>query len=68
MSDKKRTVKIDDKEYDLDALSNTAKAQLTNIRITDAEIRQLQVRLGIAQTARAVYVTSLKAELEKSPE
>lgn len=65
MTDKKRTVTINDKQYEYDTLSEIAKAQLTNIRITDAELRQLNTRIGITQTARAVYANALKAELEK---
>lgn len=65
MSDKKRIVTIDEVQYDFDTLSDAAKAQLANLRITDAEIRQLQARLGIAQTARSVYAATLKNELGK---
>ncbi|MDD2734514.1 MAG: DUF6447 family protein [Desulfuromonadaceae bacterium] len=65
MTDKKRMVTIDDKQYDFDTLSDNAKTQLANIRITDAELRQLNTRIGITQTARIAYANALKAELEK---
>lgn len=55
-------IKIDDKDYDLDALSETAKAQLTSLQITDAEIQRLNVQLAIYQTARNAYAKAL-AEL-----
>ena len=56
-------VKIDDKEYALSSLSDTAKAQLNNLQIVDAELARLQQRAAIAQTARNAYVNALKAEL-----
>ena len=65
MTENKKSVTMDGKEYDYDTLSDAAKAQIANIQITDTEIAQLQARLGITQTARTVYLNALKAELEK---
>ena len=56
-------VTIDGKEYDLDQLSETAKSQLTNVRVTDQEIARLQQQLAIAQTARQTYARALQGEL-----
>jgi hypothetical protein len=47
-------IKIDNKDYDTDKLSDEAKSQLTNIQVCDQEIQRLQVQLAIAQTAREV--------------
>lgn len=60
-----KKVTIDGQEYDLDALKDGAKQQLMNMMAVDAEIRQLQVRLAICQTARSAYSSGLKAELAK---
>lgn len=58
-----QTITIDGKEYALDALSEAAKAQLTNLRVVDQEIARLQQQQAIAQTARNAYANALKAEL-----
>jgi hypothetical protein len=56
-------IKIDNKDYDTDNLSEEAKKQLSALQVVDAEIRHLQVQMGIAQTARSVHVQLLKAAL-----
>jgi hypothetical protein len=57
------TIKIDDKEYDLESLSDDAKAQLQMVQLTDQEIGRLNVQLAIVQTARAAYAKALSAAL-----
>ena len=57
------TIKIDDKEYDLDALSDEAKVQVANLQVTDGEIQRLNIQLAIAQTARIAYANALNVEL-----
>jgi hypothetical protein len=56
---KAKTIKINNKEYDLDSLSTVARQQLTNLRIVDREIARLQTQLNIAQTARAVFANGV---------
>lgn len=63
-----RTVTIDGKEYKLDQLSEKAKKQLVNLRITDEEIQRLNHQLAIAQTARSAYANALKTEIEGAGE
>ncbi len=58
-------ITIDNQVYELDALSDAAKKQLTNLRIVDREIVQLQTQLTIAKTARAVYANGVKRNLPK---
>lgn len=65
MNDQKSTVTIDGKEYDPAALSDEARAQLLNLRVTDQEIARLKQLMAIAQTARAAYSRALQGELEK---
>jgi len=62
---KANTIKIDNQEYALDSLSDLVKQQLTNLRVVDQEIKRLQIQLGIAQTARAVYANGVKSNLPK---
>jgi hypothetical protein len=56
------TIKIDDKEYDLDKISNEAKAQLASIQFVDGELARLQAKAAALQTARNAYAKAL-AEL-----
>lgn len=58
-------IKIDDVEYELDDLSQEAKAQLGSMQFCDAELQRLQAESITLQTARAAYGAALKAELEK---
>lgn len=60
------TIKIDNKDYDLDTLSDNSKAQLQMLQVTDQEIGRLNIQLAIAQTARAAYANALNVELPKS--
>jgi len=56
-------VNIDGKNYDLDTLSDVAKAQLNNLRATDRLISELELELSIARTARNSYSETLEREL-----
>lgn len=58
-------ITIDNKTYDLDSISNDAKAQLGSLRFVDSEIARLQAQLAAMQTARIGYANTLKAELAK---
>lgn len=61
----KKSITIDNQEYELDKLKPEARQQLANLRVADQEIARLQVQLALAQTARNAYGQALKAELEK---
>ena len=63
---KRDTVKINDKEYLLADLNQAAKAQLTNLRICDAEVQRLKAQLAITETARGAYARVLEAQLPKT--
>lgn len=58
----KQTVSIDGKEYDLDASSEQAKAQLQNIQFCEMRLRQLKNELAVADTARLAYSAAIKRE------
>ena len=53
------TIKIDNKEYDVDSLSKEAKAQLQSIQFVDSEIARLQAQLAAMKTARNTYAKAL---------
>lgn len=56
-------IKIDNKDYDTDQLSDEARNQLANVQLTDQEIKRLQALLAITQTARNAYAQALTAAL-----
>lgn len=57
------TIRIDNKDYDLDSLPKEAKAQLASIQFVDQELARLQAHAAALQTARVAYVNALKANL-----
>ena len=57
------TLNIDNKEYDLDTLSDECKAQLASIQFVDQELSRLQAQAAALQTAKTTYVQALKAAL-----
>ena len=61
-------ITIDDVEYNLNDLSDNAKAQLANIQFVDAQIQQLNNEWAVADTARMGYTNALKADLAKISE
>ena len=57
------TVKIDNKEYDLDGLSDECKAQLVSIQFVEQELVRLQSQAAALQTAKNAYLQALKSYL-----
>lgn len=57
------TISIDNVDYDLDTLSDAAKARLASLQVVDRRIAGLQEELAIHQTARIAYANALRAEL-----
>ena len=57
------TIRIDEKEYDLDQLSQNAKGQLASLQFVDNELARLQAQIAAMQTARMAYANALKASL-----
>ena len=57
------TIKIDNKEYDLDTLSDECKAQLASIQFVEQELARLQAKAAAFQTAKGAYLQALKASL-----
>jgi hypothetical protein len=56
-------VTIDNQEYDTDALSAEAKAQLSSLQFVDSELARLQAQMAVYQTARNAYAKALKEAL-----
>ena len=53
------TIKIDDKDYDTDVLSDEAKVQLGHLQFIDAELGRLAMQTACLQTARIGYSRAL---------
>ena len=60
-------IKIDNQDYDLDTLSDEAKAQLQSLQFVDAELARLQAQTAVLQTARMAYSKALPAALPVLP-
>ena len=56
-------IKIDDKDYDLDTLSDDAKAQLQSLQFVDSELQRLTAQTAVLQTARIAYSKALQQAL-----
>jgi hypothetical protein len=57
------TLNIDNKEYDLDTLSDECKAQLASIQFVEQELARLQAKAAALQTAKAAYLQALQKSL-----
>lgn len=65
MDTKMNSIKIDDKEYDLDQISDEAKAQLVNLQYVDSELQRLNAQVAVLKTARMAYGRALNESLEE---
>jgi len=52
-------IKIDGKEYDIDELSDEAKAQVASLNFVDQELVRLTAQIAAMQTARNTYGRAL---------
>ena len=59
-------ITVDGVEYNINEMSDAAKAQLSNSQFVDHQVRQLQNEWAISDTARLGYQAALKGELLKS--
>jgi cell division protein ZapA (FtsZ GTPase activity inhibitor) len=55
------TITIDNKQYELESLSDEAKSQLASIQFVDSELARLQAKAAVLQTARLAYSKALQA-------
>lgn len=60
------TLTVDGKQYDVDALSDEAKALMQSVSFTDNKIAQLESELAMVRTARNAYFQQLVAALPKT--
>ena len=60
-------IKIDGKDYDVESLSDAAKAQLQALQFVEAELVRLGRQTAVYQTARVGYLNALKQALQPAP-
>lgn len=56
-------IKIDDKDYDTETLSDEAKSQIQSIQFVDQELVKLNAQAAVMQTARIAYAKALNDAL-----
>jgi len=56
-------ITIDNQEYEVDNMSDEAKAQLTSLQFVDGELARLQAQIAVYQTARNGYANALRVAL-----
>jgi len=61
--EKRSIIKINGVDYKIEDLSAEAKAQLQGVQVAEAEIKRLNSKLALVQTARNAYLQVLQAEL-----
>lgn len=59
-------IKIDNKDYEFDTLSEETKAQLTSLQFVDAELKHLNAKAAVLQTARMSYAKAVNEALSAS--
>ena len=57
------TITIDNVEYNTDALSENAKAQVVSLQFVQQELARLEAQVAVYRTAEAGYAKALKEEL-----
>lgn len=61
------TITIDNKQYELESLSDDAKSQLASIQFVDSELSRLQAKAAALQTACMAYSKDLQEALPALP-
>ncbi len=56
-------IKIDDKDYDIETLSDEAKSQIQSIQFVDQELAKLNAQAAVMKTARIAYAKALNDAL-----
>jgi len=60
------TLKIDDREYEIDDLSDEIKLKVGRVQEINNEIRSLNLQISELQTVVQAYVNTINSELEAS--
>ena len=57
-------ITIDNKEYELESLSENARGQILSLQFVEAELQKLQAQAAVLQTAKVAYLKVLKEALD----
>jgi hypothetical protein len=57
------SITINNQSYDLETLTDDAKAQLQSLQFVDAELSRRQAQTAVLKTARLAYAKALQAAL-----
>ena len=60
------TLKIDDREFEIDDLSDEIKLKVGRMQEINNQIRSLNLQISELQTVFQAYVNTIKSELEAS--
>ena len=60
-----KTVEVDGKTYEMDSLSDEARAQVNNVAFCDNKMAELNGEIAMIKTARAAYMANLLKALPK---
>ena len=59
------TVTINNKEYNLDDLTDKAKENLASLQFVQNELKKLQAQTAVFNTAASAYSNALQQEIDK---
>tara|TARA_B110000238_G_C15730532_1_gene270638 strand:+ start:60 stop:275 length:216 start_codon:yes stop_codon:yes gene_type:complete len=57
------TIKINDNDYNISDLSENAKSQLLGMQVAINELKQLDAKKALAETAKNAYISALQNDL-----
>ena len=58
-------IKLDGTDYDIDSLSDEAKATVSSLQFVQSELQRANANIAILKTAESAYINSLKQEVVK---
>ncbi len=61
-------IKINDKEYDSDSLSDAAKQQLASLVFVQNQLKKLNSEIAVYKTAEISYSLALSRAIEDQPQ
>ena len=56
-------IKINEKEYDIDQLTDEAKAHIASLQFVQSEIKVMTARIAVYKTAEKNYLRALQDEI-----
>tara|TARA_B100000965_G_scaffold163074_1_gene135865 strand:- start:531 stop:716 length:186 start_codon:yes stop_codon:yes gene_type:complete len=57
-------IKINDKDYDLDSLSDEVKANIASLQFVQNELKTLQSKIAVYKTAESLYAKTIQDKID----